>query len=527
MTNCLLILLFYFLDLITSRLAKSDGTYGYSSTQGPSSRRMLIPKSQESPRLFLKFHRETGDEVSDRQKDVTSYSVIMGMSDKHSLSPVDSNVSSVDSDLYDPQLESKSNKVNPMKDTVSDISSTNVLSNKNNVTMAVINPDLELQNFERFNTLEPDSHGIEPSQDFFMPDMRKQETQPSFSTQESSEVKNNSDFRDYIPNVVDSSHARLKDDKLNSQNTSNHKTVSSSTSLCHSVTNNSISSINTMVPCSTERTNASGNSQNFSSFPRRNSISCNVVSTNDGSRNGTNVDNGSESTVTTSGLKWDLRSASSPRVEEESNLSAKSESDRVSSPIRLDKDLQNSPRSDKEKDSRSCSPKVPPLKIIIPQKNSSSSSSDSESLKIHVSKAALPYVLNQGDTNPVTTVATAGTPVASLLAQESLRPLSPASSRPSSRGSNTPSLTKEVDKVLKQVEDNLTEDSLGKPPQELSDQDVSKSKEDEKKEDANQKSTRTLRSHTKEQQKMQEKPKEKDKVEKEKEKEKQSKYELI
>jgi hypothetical protein len=88
------------------------------------------------------------------EKDVTSYSVIMGMSDKHSLSPVDSNVSSVDSDLYDPQLESKSNKVKPMKDTVSDISSTNVLSNKNNVTMAVINPDLELQNFERFNTLE-------------------------------------------------------------------------------------------------------------------------------------------------------------------------------------------------------------------------------------------------------------------------------------------------------------------------------------------------------------------------------------
>jgi hypothetical protein len=85
MTNCLLILLFYFLDLITSRLAKSDGTYGYSSTQGPSSRRMLIPKTQESPRLFLKFHRETGDEVSDRQKDVTSYSVIMGMSDKHSI----------------------------------------------------------------------------------------------------------------------------------------------------------------------------------------------------------------------------------------------------------------------------------------------------------------------------------------------------------------------------------------------------------------------------------------------------------
>jgi hypothetical protein len=39
------------------------------------------------------------------------------------------------------------------------------------------------------------------------------------------------------------------------------------------------------------------------------------------------VDNGSESTVTTSGLKWDLRSASSPRVEEESNLSAKSESE--------------------------------------------------------------------------------------------------------------------------------------------------------------------------------------------------------
>ncbi|XP_071172685.1 ankyrin repeat domain-containing protein 12-like [Mytilus edulis] len=506
-------------DLITSRLAKSDGTYGFGSSQGPSSRRMLIPKAQESPRLFLKFHRETGDEVSDKQKEVTSYSVIMGMSDKRSFSPADSNVSSVDSDLYDPHLEAKINNTKTCQvENESDISSTNVLT-KNNVTSSVINPNLEFQSFERLDNLEPDSQSMDSSRNFFTSEMPKQE---SFTAQgnnrDSADVKSNSDKWDYIPSVVDST--RLKEDKLYSQNSSNHRTLSSSIS--QSVTTNSVNSLTSVLPfTSTERTNTSNNLQCFSNFPRRNSISSNVVSSNVGPSNGASGDNSSESLVTTSGLKWELRSASSPRLEDDSNLSGKSDSDRVSSPARLDKDIRNSPRSDKEKDSRSCSPKVPPLKIIIPQKSSSSSSSESESLKIHVSKAALPYVLNPGETTQVSSAV--GGPVLSLLSQESLRPSSPTSSRPSSRGSNTASVSKENDKVIKEEEDGLTdEDTLGKPEMTEEEKEAEKGKEEEKKDEANQKSTRTLRSHTKEQQKAQEKPKEKgekDKIDKEKDKE--------
>lgn len=457
---------------------------------------MLIPKTQESPRLFLKFHRETGDEVSDKQKDVTSYSVMLGMSEKGAFSPADSNVSSVDSDLYDPQLEQRNKPGGE-----SDISSSNLLS-KCNETSSVINSNMEFQNFERFDNLEPDSQGLDSSE------TPKQESSLKDKTSES-EVKY-SDKRDYIPSV-EPSHSWTNDDKFHSQNSSNHRSVSSSVS--HLVTG---STVNSVTSISSERTCTSNNFPNLS----RN-MSSNVVSSNLGSNSG---DNGSESLVTTSGLKWDLRSASSPRVEDDGNLSCKSDSDRVASPGRLDKDSRNSPRSDKEKDSRSCSPKVPPLKIILPQKSSSSSSSDSESLKIHVSKAALPYVVNKGEVTPVTTVTAAATPVSSLLAQETIRPSSPASSRPSSRGSNTASTTKDSDK--KQTEDNKISESSVKTSGDSAEQekDIGKSKDDDKKEGTSQKSTRTLRSHTKEQQKLQEKPKEKESKEKEtkeREKEKQ------
>lgn len=495
--------LFVVTDNITSRLVKADGPYSsYSSSQGPSSRRALIPKSQESPRLFLKFSRETGDEVSDKQKDVSSYSVMLGMSEKGAFSPADSNVSSVDSDLYDPQLEQGNKPIGE-----SDISTSNLLS-KSNESSSVINSNMEFQNFEKFDNLEPDSQGMDSTKGVFSSEMPKQDSSLKEKPCDSEVTHSDKSQREYIPG-----NSWTNDDKFHIQNSSNHRSVSSS--ITNSVTSTTVNSVTSI---SSERTCTSNNFPNLS----RN-MSSSVVSYNVGLNSGD-----SDSLVTTSGLKWDLRSTSSPRVEDDGNLSSKSDSERVASPGKLDRDPRNSPRSDKEKDSRSCSPKVPPLKIILPQKSSSSSSSDSESLKIHVSKAALPYVVNKGEANPAVTAA--ANPVSSLLAQETARPSSPGSSRPSSRGSVSAS-TKDSDKKL--TEDNKTSDLSAKASGELSEQDkeLGKSKDEDKKEGASQKSTRTLRSHTKEQQKLQEKPKEKESLKekelKEREKEKQGNAALI
>ena len=91
-------------------------------------------------------------------------------------------------------------------------------------------------------------------------------------------------------------------------------------------------------------------------------------------------------TLNISGLKWDLRSAASPKSEDGSVHSNKSDSIRTGSPSRLDKS---------ERESRPSTPKVPPLKIIIPAKSTSSSAvAEVDKLKVHVAKSALPYVIN-------------------------------------------------------------------------------------------------------------------------------------
>ena len=99
-----------------------------------------------------------------------------------------------------------------------------------------------------------------------------------------------------------------------------------------------------------------------------------------------NVNSLSE-TFSMTGLKWDLRSTASPKSEDGNSSihSNKSDSVRTDSPSRLDK-------SDRE--SRPSTPKVPPLKIIIPPKSTSSSLAELDKLKVHVAKSALPYVIN-------------------------------------------------------------------------------------------------------------------------------------
>lgn len=220
--------------------------------------------------------------------------------------------------------------------------------------------------------------------------------------------------------------------------------------------------------------------------------------------------------------------------------------ERLGSPLHGDKTVElqtgGSPKSDKDfkdrsdrdsRDSRPTSPKVPPLKIIIPPKAvPSNTHTESDFVKTHSSKHALPYVLNptreQEEEAASSTVSIPSTTPVTLSQETTLLPVecSPASSRPSSRGSNTPSVSKDSDKLSpKDKEDKCSDkDStksaldLTEPPTsdvEMKEKESSKEKDKdsekgsvkggkdsdkegkgEEDKEGSQRSTRTLRSHT-------------------------------
>lgn len=299
-----------------------------------------------------------------------------------------------------------------------------------------------------------------------------------------------------------------------------------------------LSNSHSVVPDVSSLTDRSGSerpapSVTSSSFPRRNSVtSGSVVSGINGSQDGGSgygsgaVSGNNDLLTSSSGLKWDLRSSSSSspkNIDEWSSvLSAKSEGRQ--SPTKSEKDQDNSPKSDRdsrESYSRSTSPKVPPLKIIIPPKASTSTASmESVFVKSHSSKHALPYVINptqEQEAAATSSLTNQAIPVTTVSQDIAPTTSSPASSRPSSRESNTaskdsdkPSIqdTSKEDKVS--VLDSTWEESVEGipcPPGEEKEQDKDsgiqsgsgkdseKEKGDEDKE-GTQRSTRTLRSHT-------------------------------
>ncbi|XP_033754138.1 ankyrin repeat domain-containing protein 11-like [Pecten maximus] len=287
-------------------------------------------------------------------------------------------------------------------------------------------------------------------------------------------------------------------------------------------------------------------------FPRRNSVSSGmIVSSINGSQDsggGHNTGAGSgnsDPSASSSGLKWELRSSSSSsssspkNIDEWGNFLSSTKSEGRQSPTKSDKDQENSsPKSDKdgrESFSRPTSPKVPPLKIIIPPKASTSTASLESSVfvKSHSSKHALPYVINPTQEQEAAAAKSSqlNQPIAmTTLPQEAVPTTSsPASSRPSSRESNTASKdgdkqssqkdTNKEDKVsllenckqsvsLDSVEENLPPPCL--PGDKEKDQEKDKDsmsvksgsgKESEKEKveeekESTQRSTRTLRSHT-------------------------------
>ena len=102
--NKFLMLSYCFVDY-SGRLSGADGA--------PSSRRSLMPKDADklsSPRLFLKLKRDQGEEVAAppkriKERHFRSYSVSLGDTEETKEMFSSSPVSSVESDLYDPQID--------------------------------------------------------------------------------------------------------------------------------------------------------------------------------------------------------------------------------------------------------------------------------------------------------------------------------------------------------------------------------------------------------------------------------------
>lgn len=520
------------MDIFMPRNPKSDPNNAIS---GPSSRKSI----------FIKFQREQNDEQSDKSPDFYSYRVETS-ENKDVQSSCDSPASS-GSDLYDPQLQNDRFKSKSGGTQEISASGSESPASKVKLPFSASSSDVggfELGGFNRLNNLEPDSQGGEHAAQKYK--LKVSDTQPffphmeGFSDSESRDSFKMENDRDRTRvSAVDSSLSRLKDSTSSTDIQRN--SVNSVLNSCTSTTtgksgeggaeNNGVSS-------------SSNNEQNFlqnsSIIPRRNSISSSNNFVSNSANNSNDLPN---SSVSSSGLKWDLRSTASPKSEDGSNHSGRSDSNRISSPIRVEgKDFKSSPKFDRDsKDSKPCSPKVPPLKIIIPPKTSTASSQDPESAKVYTSKKSLPYVLNPtqeqqqaGGVLPQTSTAN----IISMATQEAQSVPSPASSSRSTsskdgekysgkdskeRENKDVSLDSRVEAESDQKSEEISSSSSSKECKErdnsckIKDREKEgkeKGEEDEKEKETQQ-TRRTLRSHTQAMQQEKQKqgrppPKEKD-----------------
>ncbi|KAL5021869.1 hypothetical protein ScPMuIL_001024 [Solemya velum] len=464
-------------------------------TSGPSSRRALIPVSPEkqgSTRLFLKIQRDHTDNseklMDSREPHYKSYSVTMETAREDAMSPLGSPVSSEDSELFDPHLTTPNLPVTDKCDmrNLSADDMNNVFRDVSVLEQGEI-PIGSLQ-MESLTKAESDSVKLKT--------METQPFSPHFEdisdTEEESKMFNKqvslSGNTEHIPQI-DSNHTKLT------------ATTSDSFHCLH----RSMS-----VPATKAGTN---NVENCDPLPSRThsfhgSTSC-----------GKNESNGFVSdSVISSSLKWELRSSVSPKPSESASVS-KSDNVWTNCPDLYDKDIRMDKSPKFEKGNRPFSPKVPPLKIIIPPK-ASTSTADSDCLKLLLTKPALPYVLNptQEQEQEESEKKSESVPV---VPQDVSQTSSPASSRPSSRGSSSistrnkvaqenvsesPLAQEELQKESESNKDTTSETSSIKELKEEKNKDSAKVKEKEKdvkekngkeeeKEEITQRVTRSLRSH--------------------------------
>ena len=392
-------------------------TESFSSSSSSNNRRLTLPKSPDnklgSPRLCLKFQREISGQISQKARDskepqYKSYSVTsvtVDSVDNPMFSPGNSPASSIDSDIYNPMFDNVTNfSRNRLKMPVSEENNTS--AKHFNLTRVEGNgPSLmELggglggglgNNYsDRMNNRHSVLNMLGNSTTNNKIGLKTIETQP-FSPQINWSDSQKSDFD--LPDLDESSQSHIPLVEVSNNHLADSRELSSVTSTSNGLFNryqstvSSSTGLNSCILSSTTNSLELNNKSEKLEKSEKSNSNCvgsstqksKVLTSQSDSVN--NISSLSETLSSISGLKWELRSAASPKSEDDSVHSNKSDGLRTNSPSRQEK-------SDRE--SRPSTPKVPPLKIIIPAKSTSSSSSESDRLKVHVAKTALPYVIN-------------------------------------------------------------------------------------------------------------------------------------
>lgn len=509
-------------------------SFSSSSSITNNNRRLSLPKSPDnklsSPRLCLKFQREISGQISQKAKDskepqYKSYSVTSVTVDSIGdpmFSPENSPASSIDSDPYNPMLDIGSNfSRNRLKMPVSE-------EYKQNANLTHIEGNgphlMELSaeqgnNYsERMNNRHSVLNVLGNATANNKIGLKTIETQP-FTPHMNWSDSQKSDFdlpdldessQPHIPSIEESNnHIPESREPDSVQSTSNglfsryQSSVSSSTGINSCILSSTTNYLDTNN--FSEKLEATGSNCVGSSSSQKNKS---VTSQSD---NVNNISSLSDTLSSISGIKWDLRSAASPKSEDGSVHSYKSDSVRTGSPSRLDK-------SDRE--SRPSTPKVPPLKIIIPAKSSASSSAEPAGLKVHVAKSALPYVINptqdqQNAAEAALDIAQAEIPAKSVHSSWASSPVSKAPLSPSTtQGEQNKTTEESSDKNMEDSNSNIVLENTSndlKTLEEVSEnKDVTKTESDAKKDEPVQRVLRSaVRSQTTTQSKQQQQKQEK------------------
>ncbi|XP_050396592.1 ankyrin repeat domain-containing protein 12, partial [Patella vulgata] len=414
--------------------------FGKDGTGGSGSRRVLIPKSPDktgSPRLLIKFKPKTlpDRDITQKSKDTKepqfkSYSVTVDTGEhKDSFSGTGSPVSSVDSDLYDPGLDNPQ-LIRKEEDSNKQFSSNSVyetFSDKNTSSSVAERPFSEL--------------GKESS-----------------SLQNYDELSEGDEERSHATSGL---NRGLWDYSHIPQTERNH---------CVTLRSSSVAMSGVIQ---TSEASSAPNSHHVTVTQNSDWASLNPVKKSAiGVTSGNNVADTSDSA---DNKRWD-----SPQMPQFEDSVQFSEDNSQSSLTRPEDDGD-------EVESRPSSPKVPPLKIIIPPKTA-----DKEKVSLKVTlkpgAGALPYVYNPSQGEQSSSEQPSSAPA------ELLRTASPATSRPMTSSSAPPvSNVEDYDKSDK--EDTVSE--KGSDTKTETAESAAKAKEDtantEKEE---RRVTRQLRSHT-------------------------------
>lgn len=517
-------------------------SFSSSSSSSNNNRRLSFPKSPDnklsSPRLCLKFQREVSGQINQKAKDskepqYKSYSVTsvtVDPSDNLMFSAGNSPASSIDSDIYNPILDSASNfSRNRLKMPEEGKTNINYMHIEGNGPML-----MELSaggHSERMNDRHSIVNVLENTNSTNKIGLKTIETQP-FSPHSNWSDSQKSDFE--LPDLDENSQSHIPEVKETNNHISESKEASSVSSTSNGLFCRYQSAVSSSTGLNSCILSSTTNSMDFNNISERleksnyngfgsGSQKSKVTTSQSDSVNNVSSLSDTLSNIS-SGLKWELRSAASPKSEDGSVHSNKSDSVRTGSPSRLDK-------SDRE--SRPSTPKVPPLKIIIPAKSSASSSLESDRLKMHVAKSALPYVINptQDQQNGAQTSSLDGLneiPTKSLGSSRASSPVSQFGLSPAPGEQKC----KEIpgDKDMEDGDSNLVLENFSgdnKTLEKLNEnREVTKSECDAKKEETTEKRVlrSSVRSQTQTQPKQQQKQEKQDKQDKQEKMEKASKY---